>query len=70
MLFSLTLIGIGGGPWLAGLLSEHFAISGEAQPLGKALELMLVFNLASVVCLLLAARKYRHGVRHVEGLAS
>lgn len=62
MLFSLTLVGIGGGPWLAGLLSEHFAASGAKQPLGQALELMLLFNVASIVCLLMAARNYRNNV--------
>lgn len=59
MLFSLTLIGIGGGPWLAGLLSEHFAAAGYQQPLAHALKVMLAFNLASIACLLMAARSYR-----------
>jgi len=67
MLFSLTLVGIGGGPWLAGLLSEHFAAAGEAQPLCRALELMLLFNLASVVCLLQTARGYRQDLARAAG---
>jgi predicted MFS family arabinose efflux permease len=59
MLFSLTLIGIGGGPWLAGLLSDHFAGQGDHQPLAQALKVMLLFNLASILCLLAASRHYR-----------
>jgi len=59
MLFCLTLIGIGCGPWIAGLLSDHFAAAGEPQPLARALELILLFNAASIVCLLLAGRRYR-----------
>lgn len=62
MLFSLTLVGIGGGPWLAGLLSEHFAATGAARPLGEALEVMLLFNAASIVCLIISARRYKECV--------
>lgn len=62
MLFSLTLIGIGGGPWLAGILSEQFAAMGSTQPLGEALKIMLAFNLAGVFCLILAASNYRKAV--------
>ncbi len=59
MLFCLTLIGIGGGPWIAGLISDAFAASGADRPLGRALELILLFNLASIGCLLMATRNYR-----------
>ncbi|PKP82089.1 MAG: MFS transporter [Alphaproteobacteria bacterium HGW-Alphaproteobacteria-18] len=59
MLFCLTLIGIGCGPWIAGELSDHFARSGAEQPLARALELILLFNAASIVCLLMATRSYR-----------
>ena len=59
MLFCLTLIGIGCGPWIAGELSDHFARRGAEQPLARALELILLFNAASIVCLLMATRSYR-----------
>ncbi|MEL6955160.1 MAG: MFS transporter [Pseudomonadota bacterium] len=59
MLFCLTLIGIGCGPWIAGLLSDHFASTGVDLPLARALEVILLFNAASLVCLLLSARRYR-----------
>ncbi|MEO0872783.1 MAG: MFS transporter, partial [Pseudomonadota bacterium] len=59
MLFCLTLIGIGCGPWIAGLLSDHFASTGLDRPLARALEVILLFNAASLVCLLLSARRYR-----------
>jgi len=59
MLFCLTLIGIGFGPAIAGLLSDHFAAQGAARPLARALEIMLVFNAASIACLLMATRNYR-----------
>lgn len=62
MLFSLTLVGIGGGPWLAGLLSEHFAAMGASRPLGAALEMMLLFNAASIACLMISARRYKECV--------
>jgi len=62
MLFCLTLIGIGCGPWIAGALSDSFANAGAAHPLARALEIVLVFNLASIGCLLMATRKYREDV--------
>jgi predicted MFS family arabinose efflux permease len=62
MLFCLTLIGIGFGPLIAGELSDHFAGQGAAQPLAKSLEIILLFNAASIVCLLMATRNYRRDV--------
>lgn len=59
MLFCLTLIGIGCGPWIAGELSDHFARAGAGQPLARALELILILNAASILCLLMATRNYR-----------
>jgi MFS family permease len=58
MLFCLTLIGIGGGPTLAGALSTYFEVHGDPNPLRHALQLMLVFNAGSIVCLLMSARTY------------
>lgn len=59
MLFCLTLIGIGCGPWIAGELSDHFARAGAAQPLARSLEIILLFNASSIACLLMATRSYR-----------
>ena len=59
MLFCLTLIGIGCGPWIAGVLSDYFTSQGEAQPLARALELILIFNALSILCLLMSSRNYR-----------
>ena len=59
MLFCLTLIGIGCGPWIAGLLSDWFAGSGAERPLASALQVILLFNAASIGCLLMSARNYR-----------
>ena len=62
MLFCLTLIGIGCGPLIAGMLSDHFSAQGAAQPLARSLEMILAFNAASIVCLLMATRNYRRDV--------
>jgi predicted MFS family arabinose efflux permease len=62
MLFCLTLIGIGFGPVIAGILSDHFTASGATQPLARALEMMLLFNAASIFCLVMSTRHYRRDV--------
>jgi len=59
MLFTLTLIGIGCGPWIAGELSDYFNARGAAQPLARSLEMILLFNAASIFCLVMATRHYR-----------
>ena len=59
MLFCLTLIGIGGGPTLAGWLSEHFAAQDNSAPLRSALEIILCLNALSIVFLLISARTYQ-----------
>lgn len=59
MLFCLTLIGIGCGPWIAGELSDYFASQGAENSLARALEIILIFNLGSIGCLLMATRHYR-----------
>ncbi|MFT5776519.1 MFS transporter, partial [Hyphomonas sp.] len=59
MLFCLTLIGIGCGPWIAGSLSDYFTAQGEVHPLARALELILIFNALSILCLLMSSRNYR-----------
>jgi predicted MFS family arabinose efflux permease len=67
MLFCLTLIGIGFGPVIAGALSDHFTASGAAQPLARAMEVMLLFNAASIACLVLSTRNYRRDVERAAG---
>lgn len=61
-LFCLTLIGIGFGPLIAGMMSDAFKAAGADLPLARALEIMLIFNAASIVCLLMATRNYRRDV--------
>ncbi len=61
-LFCLTLLGIGGGPTLVGYLSEWFTASGSGAPLKNALEIMLLFNAASIVCLYMSSIWYRRDV--------
>lgn len=58
-LFCLTLLGIGGGPTLVGFLSSAFASDGPAVSLRRALELMLLFNVGSVLCLFMSSITYR-----------
>ncbi len=58
MLFCLTLIGIGGGPTIVGLLSDWMASQGDTSPLKSALEWMLVLNALSVFALIMSARTY------------
>ena len=59
MLFCLTLIGIGGGPTIAGWLSDQYSELGGAGSLRMALSWMLMLNAASILCLVLSARTYR-----------
>lgn len=68
MLFCLTLIGIGGGPTLAGWLSTYFSASGSAAPLRSALEIILVLNALSVVFLFLSGRTYDRDVKRAAAV--
>ena len=67
MLLCLTLIGIGGGPTIVGVLSDWLASAGQATPLKAALEIMLVLNAISILALILSARTY---ARDAERAAS
>ena len=69
MLFCLTLIGIGGGPTLAGWLSTHFHESGSATPLKSALEIILALNALSVVFLFLSGRTYDRDVKRAAAVS-
>ena len=65
-LFCLTLLGIGGGPTLVGFLSSYFASEGPANSLRKALEIILLFNAASVGCLFMSSFTYRHDAERAK----
>lgn len=67
-LFCLTLIGIGCGPWIAGGLSDYFLAQGmdKSLTLGVALKWVLLFNALSIVCLLMAGRRYREDVARAQ----
>ncbi|MDJ0919871.1 MAG: MFS transporter [Henriciella sp.] len=62
MLFCLTLVGIGGGPTIVGLLSDVFGQAGDPAPLKTALQWMLILNALSVLALLMSARTYERDV--------
>jgi predicted MFS family arabinose efflux permease len=62
MLFCLTLIGIGGGPTIVGLLSDWMTAGGNDAPLKSALQIMLVLNALSVFALIMSARTYTRDV--------
>ncbi len=69
MLFCLTLIGIGGGPTLAGWMSTHFAQAGVDAPLKSALEIILAPNALSVVFLILSGRTYARDAQRAAALS-
>lgn len=58
-LFCLTLIGIGGGPTIAGALADYFEADKEGTGLKSALQLMLILNALSILALLMSARTYK-----------
>ncbi|ACT59287.1 spinster family MFS transporter [Hirschia baltica] len=65
-LFCLTLIGIGGGPLIAGSLSDYFAAQGVEAPLTLALRWILIFNAASIICFLFSGIFYRSDVKRAS----
>lgn len=66
MLLCLTLLGIGFGPLLVGMLSDYYTSSLGAHSIQRALTIILIFNLLSVIFYLLAAKYYREGVERVS----
>ncbi|NNC37322.1 MAG: MFS transporter [Acidimicrobiales bacterium] len=62
MLLSLTLIGIGFGPVLVGMLSDYFTPALGDRAIQRALMWILVFNVLSVIFYLDSARHYKKGV--------
>ncbi len=67
-LFCLTLIGIGCGPWIAGVLSDYFDAQGVALPLAQSLKWILLFNAASIFFLVIAGGKYREDVKRAAAV--
>ena len=67
-LFCLTLIGIGCGPWIAGGLSDYYLAQGmdPSKTLGLALKFILIFNGLSIICLVIAGRRYREDVARAQ----
>jgi len=68
MLFCLTLLGIGGGPTIVGFLSTYFAETDPSHSLRRALELMLIFNALSIVCLFMSSLTYRRDVERARAI--
>lgn len=62
MLLCLTLIGIGLGPVILGLISDFYAAELGVYSIQRALTIILVFNVLSIGFYLDAARHYRKGV--------
>lgn len=70
MLLCLTLIGIGIGPVLVGVLSDAFAAEWGQRSIARALLWLLVLNAASVIFYLLAARNYRENVTRATSVGA
>ena len=66
MLLCLTLLGIGLGPVILGMLSDGFAEEFGAYSIRRALTVILIFNVLSIGFYLLAARHYRGGVNRAQ----
>lgn len=62
MLWCLTLIGIGFGPVILGMISDFYHPTLGANSIRKALTIILGFNVLSIVFYVDAARHYRAGV--------
>ncbi|MGB6229040.1 MAG: MFS transporter [Litorimonas sp.] len=70
MLLCLTLLGIGLGPVLVGILSDLFAASAGPRSIARALLCLLGFNVASVFFYMLSARSYRKDVARVSMMST
>lgn len=62
MLLCLTLIGIGFGPVILGMISDYYNPSLGVNSIQRALTVILTFNILSIVFYIDAARHYRAGV--------
>lgn len=66
MLLCLTLLGIGLGPVIMGVISDIYADELGARSIQRSLTIILGFNLLSIVFYLDAARHYRAGVERAS----
>lgn len=66
MLLCLTLLGIGLGPVIMGVLSDIFEPSLGTHSIKRSLTIILAFNLISIIFYLDAARHYRAGVARAK----
>lgn len=66
MLFCLTLLGIGLGPVIVGMLSDYFAPTHGVYSMSRALLVVLVFSSISVVFYLDSAKYYRQDVERAK----
>jgi len=68
MLLCLTLLGIGLGPVLVGILSDAHAAELGTRSIARALLWLLVLNVSSVIFYLLAAKYYRADVIRAKAI--
>jgi hypothetical protein len=61
VLFLLNTVGMGLGPSLTGVLSDHLPGAGEGAALGHAISLMQVTGVLGIVVLMMAARRIPPG---------
>ena len=66
MLLCLTLVGIGLGPVIVGMLSDYFTPEFGDRAIQRALMVILVFNILSVGFYLDAAAHYKKGVARAK----
>jgi len=62
MLLCLTLLGIGLGPVILGMISDAYTAELGRYAIQRALTWILIFNLFSIIFYVLAAKHYRQGV--------
>lgn len=68
MLLCLTLLGIGLGPVIMGVLSDLYTAELGAHSIKRALTIILGFNVLSIIFYLDAARHYRAGVARAAAI--
>ncbi|RKQ71878.1 putative MFS family arabinose efflux permease [Litorimonas taeanensis] len=66
MLLCMTLIGIGLGPVILGMISDYYASTLGTHSIQRALTIIMIFNVLSIVFYIDSARHYRAGVARAE----
>lgn len=66
MLLCMTLIGIGLGPVILGMISDYYAPTLGTHSIQRALTIIMIFNVLSIVFYIDSARHYRAGVARAE----